>query len=109
MGIIATVYRAANRGDCTNGGMTAKADRVVIINADGPFEPSENMPAAAIIKGPGGNAIIVPMGKNCYAPGMFGGNYAGTCDARFGNLAEKVEGKTGICGASILPVHDRFE
>ena len=52
MGMIVSVYRnGSNNCDCTNGGMTNNktgVSKLCIINADGPFEPTNDAPAAMI-------------------------------------------------------------
>lgn len=110
MGIIANVYRA-NRQDCSNNGLSANYDRVCIVNAEGPFEPSEDCPAVKLVVGPGGrggnqnyNIVARPYMK----PGqpMFGGAFLHSSDSRFGELVERLAGapRTGA-----VPFHDRYE
>ena len=87
--------------------------RVTLTNVPGPFEPSDDAPAARLTRGPGGDPIIVPeleavdpspddderYGPPLLGP-MFGGTYAATSDSRFTQA-------TGQRGA--LPIHDRYE
>jgi hypothetical protein len=43
--MIASVYRSAEFGDCTNGGISSRYSRLCIINVDGPFSPDAETPA----------------------------------------------------------------
>ena len=95
--------------DCTNGGITnveTGVHKLTIINADGPFEPNDEAPAAVIALTPLNNAKIVPAddpeGNNV----MFGGNYAACSDSRFGYAIKKLTGQD-FYGA--VPIHDRKE
>jgi len=78
--------------------------RVTVTNLPGPFEPSDDAPAARLARGPGGDRIIVPDDDERYGPPrygpMFGGTYAATSDSRYSQA-------TG--GRAALPVHDRYE
>lgn len=102
--------------DCTNGGITNRKNgvhRLTIINADGPFEPDAEAPAAVIALTPYKNAKIVPASDgrvneailkgSCY---MFGGNYAACSDSRFNEAIKKLTGQD-FYGA--VPIHDRKE
>ena len=117
MGIIVDVLRSYHDPDswlgdvdCTNGGITnhkTGVHKLTITNADGPFEPTADAPAAVIKLTPGGSAKIVP---NIWADGskwtMFGGNYAACSDSRFGEAIKKMTGQD-FYGA--VPIHDRVE
>ena len=117
MGIIVSVLRSFTQADdwleindTTNGGITnveTGVHELTIINADGPFEPTVDAPAAVIKLTPCGSAKIVP---NIWADGskwtMFGGNYAATSDSRFGEAIKKMTGQD-FYGA--VPIHDRTE
>ena len=103
--------------DCTNGGITNHKNgvhRLTIINADGPFEPDAEAPAAVIALTPFNNAKIVPaddaedfnqaiLASPRY---MFGGNYAACSDSRFNEAIKKLTGQD-FYGA--VPIHDRKE
>lgn len=116
MGIIVSVLRSFTQdddwleiNDCTNGGLTnveTGVHKLTIINADGPFEPSETAPAAMIALTPFGNAKIVPADCPNGTGVMFGGNYAATSDSRFGEAIQKLTGQD-FYGA--VPIHDRKE
>lgn len=76
-------------------------DTVTVENIPGPFEPSDDAPAAVLTRNALGNPVITPrdLPVNMAGP-MFGGTYAASSDSRYARAA-------GIYGA--LPVHDRFE
>lgn len=108
MGLIAHVFRWS-LGDCTNGGITGKHDKVCLINVDGPFDPGEQFPAMVLDRGPLGHPIIRPADENGkpMKGGMFGGNYVACSDSRFGEAIRALF--SGQYGNVALPVHDRFE
>lgn len=107
MGIRVTVYRPADRlGDCTLGGVSSRAAFLTITNVDGPFEPTEDAPAALLVAGRVSYvARIVPAdaGDRWTA---FGGNYAGSSEARF---SDAVSALTGLPFHGVVAVHDRIE
>lgn len=80
-GMLAFVYR--NGEDCTNGGISAKFDKVVLVGCGLPeiFEPREDLPAL-YVKEHMGDFIAEPElnSKSNYSAG---GNFAYTCDSRF--------------------------
>lgn len=106
MGLHASIFRN-DLGDCTNGGISSKANRVTIVNADGPFSPSEDAPAVMIIDHPAGPQYL-PIAVPCegsgtagdpYRPqvgGMAGGNFVFTSDSRMDPRHP-------------VSLHDRFE
>lgn len=111
MGLIVSVYRA-DRGDCTNGGISARASQLCLVNVNGPFEPSHDMPAAILTTNNVGHPVIKP--AHMHHDGvwgvesgwfMMGGNYAATSDSRFSEAVAKL--LPGFYGA--LPIHDRQE
>jgi hypothetical protein len=108
MGLLVEVYRSDSR-DCSNGGISSFASSLCLVNADGPFSPSADCPAAEIVPGPvEGQAIIRRVGGN--TPGMigpmFGGAFAYSCDSRFSAAVRKV---TGHKAYGAVAIHDRFE
>ena len=106
MGILVTVYRAADRSDCSNNGATARHSSLTITNVDGPFEPSADAPAARLVAGNvPGTCKIVPDEIPAGTWSMFGGNYAGTSDSRFCSAVRDFGGNP----SGIAPVHDRVE
>ena len=106
MGMIVNVYRSKGLYgmDCTNGGISSKADGLCIVNVEGPFNPCDKYPAAKLSKHVG-HAIIQPEGMERKWV-MFGGNYASTSDSRFSQAIEKLIGHR-FYGA--VPIHDRIE
>lgn len=125
MGLILSVYRPADSTtDCTNQGLTSRCNAITVVNADGPFNPTGERPAFMLVPGglantvrlvPAENAgtdeflLWVPMAQNTkeYAGPMFGGNYAGTSDSRFGQAICSFTGQDFANG--IVAVHDRLE
>ena len=108
MGLIAHVFRWT-LGDCTNGGITSKHDKVCLINVYGPFTPDEQYPAMVLDAGPLGHPIIRPADENGnpIRGGMMGGNYVACSDSRFGEAIRRQFGEH--YGNVAIPVHDRYE
>lgn len=130
-GLILSVLRPAESGDCTNGGITAQANRVTLVGtaeatdvvfpiADSSrcVEPNKTRPAVALeirkrFLGTGKVGSLVPVQWDAeveryvraHSWSMAGGNYASTSDSRFGDLVETVLGFR----APALAVHDRIE
>lgn len=102
MGIYADIYAAADGRRDALSILPANAVRVLVLNADGPFERVKGEPAVIIEAGPYGSMRAVPVDvQGDKVPGcMFGGRYVGASDSRFGELA-------GFYGAVAL--HDRVE
>lgn len=106
MGLRVSVYRSS-LGDCTNGGVSSKYDNLTVVNADGPFDPSEDAPAAKLVVGPYDTIRLVPVDlleTNAWV--MFGGNLASTSDSRFGEAIEKLGGDRF---AAAVKIFDRVE
>lgn len=114
MGLNLSVYRNANLGDCTNGGISSTFVTLCVVNCIGPFQPTPDSPAVLIERGPYDTLRLIPAveredGGWVPARGMFmmGGNYAGTSDSRFGErLNDYVQGYRFV---GVLPIHDRQE
>ena len=107
MGILVNIYRAGR--DCTNGGESSFAEGFCVVNAEGPFEPSERYPGAelVVVEVMAGRKILRLIPESVKDKGrMFGGNYAATSDSRFGELCAKLLG-TNFYGA--VAIHDRVE
>jgi hypothetical protein len=114
MGIVVAVYRCAKYGDSSNGGVSAKHDSFTVVNVDGPFEPTDQAPAALLLKGPGPgpNPILcpaqliegkwVPEARPSIGP-MSGGNYAGATDSRWCSALK------ALGGLDLARIHDRFD
>lgn len=126
MGLSVSVFRCRRKhfdGDCSNGGISAEALNICLVNVEGPSEPNHETPAAMLVDWrPFGQAVgdrlvkIVPAelveGKwqqldrpNANGP-MFGGNYAGCSDSRF---SEAIERSLGVRFYGAVPIHDRYE
>lgn len=103
MGMLVSVYRAAGRGDCTNGGASGSADFLCVVNVEGPYEPSAEMPGFELIRR-GSMPVLVPyngISSTRSVGPMFGGNYAASSDSRFREATAPYYGA--------LPIFDRFE
>jgi hypothetical protein len=112
VGLRADIYRGT-LGDCSNGGISGRVDRVTIVNAGGPFEPADDAPAVELRQGAfRGIVIAVPVDEQSTERAsreigpMAGGCYVATSDSRFGELCRRITG-TEFYGA--VPLHDRFE
>jgi len=97
--------------DCTNGGVTSGDIKGLCIeNVDGPFNPSDDYPAAQLVsRNIMGRTIvhIVPTAeieKKSWT--MMGGHYGATSDSRF---SEKVEEMMGTPFYGALAIHNRVE
>jgi hypothetical protein len=122
MGLRVSVYRNAERGlqgDFTNGGISGKYGSLTLVNVSGPSEPTDDAPAAMLVHGNLGTAIIVPAiwsegtrewqeqpSQTAEGPArMFGGNYAGTSDSRFHEAVRRLIGQSHVAVA----IHDRSD
>lgn len=99
-GLRCSVYRNADLGDCTNGGITSQVSRVTLVGEGVPeiFSPNSEAPALELFRRPYGSLGARPldwMEREGAGP-MFGGNFIYTSDSR-------------LPGGSPIPVHDRFE
>lgn len=101
------VYYSPILGDCTNGGVTCRFNRLLVECEDGYVDIDEHDLPDNLMK-----VVKRTMrGKDIYhlepvaaphgAGWMAGGNYAGSCDDRFSRM---VGGQYGA-----IPVHDRQE
>jgi hypothetical protein len=110
MGLIVGVYRNP-LGDFTGSGISGRHLKLTVVNVDGPFDPTPDAPAVALLDGPLGTKRIVPvLGDNDegwqmvepdgYCGPMMGGNYAATSDGRWSRAV-------GFYGA--VAIHDRYE
>lgn len=108
MGMYVQVFRS-NLGDCTNGGESSKYNGFCLLNVEGPFEPSDDYPAARLLRHPTVNehCFVVPDTKlKGSKPYMCGGNFAYTSDSRFHEAVKKL---TGAGGSFAVSIHDRVE
>lgn len=139
MGLRVHVHRMpdllGSGNDCTNGGISATADTLVVVNVEGPFNPTDANPAAMLVAGPYGAPNIVPAvlvngeyvpapaNTESYAGPMMGGNYAASSDSRWGRAVRRMvregliargwsdPGEMGdeFAVPAAVPIHDRFE
>lgn len=108
MGMHVTVYRSADSDyDCTNGGASSRFTELCLTNVDGPWEPTDEIPAAKlVVRDIGGKTLSIVPDEVADKWHMFGGNYAATSDSRFGEACYKMTGQRWY-GA--VPIHDRVE
>lgn len=96
-GLLVFVYRSGS--DCTNGGISSRYDKLILLMDDGPFTPSEHVPAVKLVN-VGCYFHVVPATANVCDNGfsdyMFGGNFVYTCDGRFPSRQP-------------IAIHDRLE
>ena len=108
MGLSVSVYRWG-LGDCTNGGASAEAGSLCVVNIPGPFNPGPSHPAFELVQGPGGKGHAILRPVEAKKPGMlgpmFGGNYANG-DSR---MDEAVRELTGARFYGAVPIFDRYE
>jgi hypothetical protein len=109
MGLLIFVARGSN---CTNGGISSRFDKLLAVNVDGPFEPSDDCPAVLLESHYAGILRIVPAEKTPAGRWvrdprwtMFGGNYAATSDSRWSDACRKLLGHE-FYGA--VCIHDRY-
>lgn len=101
-----SVYRENRLGDCTNGGITSRYDRLLLICEEGYKEVDENNPPENLVKivtrficGREYKHIEPYASVDAGCVGwMSGGNIAYSCDSRFSRMSEYP-----------LSVHDRQE
>jgi hypothetical protein len=105
MGLLVDVYKT-NGTDCTLNGISSKSNVICLINVDGPFDPSDDKPAALLVNGNLPNTVkIIPANVDPDKTWLMdGGNFAYSCDARFNNAVEKIAGYRGA-----VSIHDRIE
>lgn len=100
-GMPCTVYRPADFPDCTNGGVTSRASRVLLVGPGVPevAEPG-NLPVLLLDMREGwDHPCLTPLARPSDAGNrwtMFGGNFIYTSDSRFPS-------------GRPIPVHDRIE
>jgi hypothetical protein len=113
MGLLIYVYKHS-LGDSTNGGISSQCSTLCLVNAEGPFEPSEERPAVLMQQHVRGALRIIRAykdrfghwGPDSYNSHMAGGNFGYTSDSRFSGLARKLLGHDFYGAVSI---HDRIE
>ena len=103
-GLLVFILRDSDGRDCTNGGISSKFTKAILIGDNVPeiFESSEDAPALQLVRRdlPNGeylHAEPVNQPTDCAGP-MAGGNFIYSCDSRFRAI-----------NPYPLPIHDRFE
>lgn len=115
MGIIANVYRSDY--DCTLNGWSSLFNKVTVVNAEGPFDPTDDCPAVMIVRHSTMNSLhaISVADKLNNRQTMMGGNFLHSSDSRFGKLCQKLleEGGAnpvrGWIHTGAIAIHDRVE
>lgn len=107
MGLLISVYRAAGGVDCTMNGVSSRHTALTVVNAEGPFAPSDRYPGVLLEEHVPGCLRLVPVElKRSGAWAQFGGNYGACSDSRFRMACEKLLGHKHY-GA--VAIHDRVE
>lgn len=115
-GLLVNVYRNAEHGDCTNGGVTSRHTSLVLTGEGIPqiFEPTEEHPEVRLCVEDLGfgkrvcarpvlsDGRVLGVDVDGCGPWMDGGNFVYTCDSRFPRFSD-----TGMHFP--IPVHDRQE
>lgn len=106
MGMLVHIYRPAEQRS-EEDRKSIKHNVLCLTNVPGPFAPTQDSPAAVLLRQETGNLIVVP--QELLDSGRwftFGGNYAYTSDHRF---TETVEAISGYLYAFPVAIHDRIE
>jgi len=135
MGMIAYIYTA--EANYSAGGTTSRHTRCCVVNVEGPFNPSDDLPGMMLVMGPGKYPIVVdavqdPAGnwvqrteKDLCGP-MYGGQICDASDSRWnravrrmifdrmtadGLLSDRLDRAHSdyLPVPSSVPIHDRFE
>ena len=102
-----SVYRSDRLGDCTNGGVSSKYNRLLVICDRGPIDVDENNLPENLMKVVKrelfGRTLyhLEPVAKAAGVGWLSGGNFAASSDSRFSELVD------GMYGA--VAIHDRTE
>lgn len=103
MGLLITIYR--DDYDSKMNAFYGKR-KLVLVNVEGPFQPTDDAPAAVLVTGHSNrSAIIVPADDYKDGVQMFGGTFGSTSDSRF---SEAVKALTGTSHFAVA-IHDRRE
>ena len=112
MGLLVEIYKNPAYAACSNGGVSSKADGACVVNAEGPFNPSDKYPAVIVDSHVDGCVRAIPAeyvaGKWVKAQGWYvaGGAYIASSDGRFNALVTKL---TGAPFYGAVSLHDRKE
>lgn len=102
MGLLVSIYRDDYDSEMN---VFYGKTKLVLVNVEGPFEPSADAPAAKLVQGYGKTAIIIPAENDFEGVQMNGGTFASTSDSRF---QRAVEGLVGVSHFAVA-IHDRRE
>jgi len=102
-GLLVNIYEAKRLGNCSNGGISATCENLVLLGPDAPFGADEVTPAVVILEKSNGYVYARPattggelIEKEGMAGPMMGGSFIYTSDSRFPYLYP-------------VPLHDRWE
>lgn len=97
-GLLALIFRSSI-GDCSHGGVSGRADRVVVVDnaMPGVFAPDARTPAVKLVQR-GKWLHAEPVERRAGAGPMFGGTFIWSSDSRFRAVSEYP-----------IPLHDRWE
>lgn len=98
MGLLVSIYRSDYDSSAN---VFYGMEKICVVNIEGPFKPTDEMPAAVLDTNSVGQKIIRPFGEvpSGYYQ-MAGGTFASSSDSRFSEAI-------GLYGA--IPIHDRRE
>jgi hypothetical protein len=120
-GLGVSVFRTADIGDCTNGGVTSRVESCILFDIeDGYWSATDpNLPADKLlllkrdkvhlggylyavpgVVDPDSGEVVPKSPPDGHVGWMMGGNLVGTSDSRF---------SVGVTSLGAIPVHDRSE
>ena len=113
MGLLATIYYNKNFRQCAAGGISERFETVCVVNAEGPFHPTPDIPAVELVsmhlgilqRGRRIHVYARPVDKGNGRQYMHGGSFISTSDSRFNEAVEKLGG----VGSVAIQLHDRQE
>lgn len=120
MGLTALIYRPVaymqDGIDCSNNGWSNRFEHVCVVNASGPFEPSETVPAVMVVRHRTMNTLHA-IAVEHYKAGvwtMAGGNFLHCTDSRFSELCVRLMEEGGVkspryFSVGAISIHDRIE
>lgn len=104
--------------DCTNNGWSNNYDEVVVVNAEGPFDPTPDRPGVLLVPHRSVisiHAVLVEHAEDNGVWTMAGGNFLTSSDSRFGELCKRLIIEAGMqptsrhFGYGAVSIHDRIE
>lgn len=101
-GLIVSVLTDKLCGDCSNNGISSKNNKLLFVDASGPFEGDETNSVKLVRRNLFGSEYlhVEPLTKpeGRFNGPMFGGNFIYSSDSRFREIS-----------AYPIPIHDRYE